>query len=58
LNFTYGYLNDTAGTFYIEFTAPSGTFTPGFFVYPTVNTGNITLKIAQMSLVDLTNIGY
>ncbi|HEY3936487.1 MAG TPA: GDSL-type esterase/lipase family protein [Bryobacteraceae bacterium] len=56
--FTYGYLTDTTGTFYIEFTAPNGTFVPGFFVYPTVTNSPIVLKIAQMSLVDLTNLGY
>lgn len=57
-NFTYGYVNDTAGTFYMEFVAPSTTFIPGFFVYPTVTAQPITLKIAQMSLVDLTALGY
>jgi lysophospholipase L1-like esterase len=57
-SFTYGYLNDTSGTFYIEFTAPGNTFVPGFFVFPTVKPFPIKLKIAQMSLVDLTNIGY
>ena len=57
-NFTYNYLTDTAGTFYIEFTAPSATFTPGFFVYPSVNSSKIQIKIAQMSLVDLTTLGY
>jgi lysophospholipase L1-like esterase len=57
-NFTYNYLNDTSGTFYIEFTAGSTSFVPGFFVYPTVNSSSITLKIAQISLVDLTPLGY
>jgi lysophospholipase L1-like esterase len=57
-NFTYGYLTDTSGTFYIEFTAPSATFTPGFFVFPTVTASNIQVKIAQISLVDLTGLGF
>jgi|GEM_PF-5946905 len=57
-NFTYNYLNDTAGTFYMEFTAPNGTFVPGFFVFPSVTNSTIKLKISQMSLVDLTNLGY
>jgi hypothetical protein len=57
-SFTYGYLNDTAGTFYIEFTAPAATFIPGFVVSPTVTNSPVVLKVAQISLVDLTNIGY
>jgi lysophospholipase L1-like esterase len=57
-NFTYGYLNDTSGTFYIEFTAQSGSFIPGFVAYPTVASSKIQIKIAQMSLVDLTALGY
>jgi lysophospholipase L1-like esterase len=57
-NFTYGYLTDTAGTFYIEFTAPSTTFTSGFFVYPNVTASNVQIKIAQISLVDLTGLGF
>jgi lysophospholipase L1-like esterase len=57
-NFTYGYLTDTVGTFYMEFTAPSSTFTPGFFVYPTPTSSNIQLEIAQISLVDLTELGF
>jgi hypothetical protein len=57
-NFTYNYLNDTSGTFYIEFTAPGTTFVPGFFLYPTVKSSSVTLKIAQISLVDLTSLGY
>jgi lysophospholipase L1-like esterase len=57
-NFTYNYLTDTAGTFYIEFTAPSGTFAPSFCVYPTVASSKIQIKIAQISLVDLTGLGY
>jgi lysophospholipase L1-like esterase len=57
-NFTYNYLTDTAGTFYIEFTATSGTFAPSFCVYPTVASSQIQIKIAQISLIDLTGIGY
>jgi hypothetical protein len=58
-NFTYGYLTDATGTFYIEFNAPStGTFTPGFFIYPNVGTQSITVQIAQISLVDLSAVGY
>jgi hypothetical protein len=57
-NFTYNYMTDTAGTFYIEFNAPSNTFIPGFFIFPTVAPSKIQVKIAQMSLVDLTTLGY
>jgi lysophospholipase L1-like esterase len=57
-NFTYNYFNDTSGTFYIEFTAAGNQFVPGFFVFPTVKSSSITLKIAQISLVDLTPLGY
>jgi len=57
-NFTYGYLTDTSGTFYIEFTATGTTFIPGFVVYPTVNSSKVQLKISQMSLVDLSAVGF
>lgn len=57
-NFTYNYLTDTAGIFYIEFTASGSTFIPGFFVFPTPSKSTIQLKVAQISLVDLTNVGY
>jgi lysophospholipase L1-like esterase len=57
-NFIFNYLTDTTGTFYIEFTAPSGTFAPSFGIYPTVASSKIQVKIAQMSLVDLTGLGY
>ncbi len=58
LNFAYNYQTDTSGTFYIEFTAPASQFVPGFFVYPTVTNQAITVKVAQMSLVDLTPLGF
>ena len=57
-SFTYNYLNDTTGTFYIKFTAAANTFVPGFFIYPTVTSSTIKLQIAQISLVDLTTVGY
>jgi lysophospholipase L1-like esterase len=57
-NFTYNYLTDTSGTFYMEFTAPSNTFVPDFAIYPTVKLAKIQIKIAQISLVDLSSLGY
>ncbi len=55
-NFTYGYLTDPVSTFYLEFTARSNTFTPGFFVHPSVTGSNIQLKIAQ--ILHITRFGY
>jgi lysophospholipase L1-like esterase len=57
-NFAYNYMTDSGGVFYIEFTAPGDTFVPGFYVYPTVNSQPIQVRIGQISLVDLSAVGY
>lgn len=57
-NFTYGYLNDTPGNILHRIYGTEQHVYAWLLCLPLGKANHIQLKIAQMSLGDLTSIGY